>query len=157
MKSKDIHTNTDWSIGSMTLSDILLTPYNKSSVCAKLQALLLVTTDNTFQIIKDIRLHYLDIDEVQLLLEESYEDSRAQLQYRVNQHASRIAQAVLKGNTNAILNPIKFNSYENFQGRYGKFEFTNNGTSFMFRISISQMNHLLNVSSAHQSPLFDFA
>lgn len=157
VKSKDIHTSTDWSIGSMTLQDILSTPYNKSSVYQKLQALLLVTTDDTFQVIKDIGLHYFDIDEVQKLLEESYEDARAQIQHQVRLHAAKVAQQVLNGNANAILKPIEFSSYQKFHGNYGKFEFTNNGTSFMFRISVSQMRHLIKVSSAAHNPLLEFA
>lgn len=156
IKSKDIHTSTDWSIGSMTLADILTTPYEKSSIYKKLQGLLLVTTDDTFQVIKDIGLYYFDIDEVQLLLSDSYEAARTQIQQRVNQHAANVVQRIIAGDPNAILGKVEFNSYEKFQGKYGKFEFTNNGSSFMFRISISQMKHLISLSSAYQSPLFEF-
>lgn len=155
LKSKDISTNSDWSIGSMTLADILKTPYRQSSVFQKLQALLLVTTDNTFQVVKDIGLYYFDIDEIQELLENSYEAARAKIQSRVINHASNVNQQIIAGNYNAVLSTVQFSSFEKFQGDYGKFEFTNNGMSFMFRISVPQMRHLTTIA-ASQSALFEF-
>lgn len=148
IKSKDINTSTDWSIGSMTLEDILKTPYKKSSVSKKLQALLLVKTDDTFQIVKDIGLYYFDTDEIQSLLEDSYESARQQIQAVVSNHAENIAYQIANGNPNAVMDKIKFDSFQKFQGNYGKFEFTNNGTSFMFRISQPQMRHLTTLAAS---------
>ena len=156
LKSKDIHTNTDWSIGSMTLQDILGTPYIQSSVYQKLQALLLVYTDDIFQVIKNLELHYFDFDEVQQLLADSYESARQEIQHRVNLHAAMIAQQVVAGNPNAILQKVQFKNYEKFHGQFGKFEFTNTGSSFMFRISLPQMKHLTSLSSAYHNKLFTF-
>lgn len=155
IKSKDISTNSDWSIGSMTLEDIIKTPYKSSSVYKKLQALLLVDTDDTFQIVKDIGLYYFDMPEIQTLLEDSYESARRQIQLVVTNHASNIAYQIANGNPNAILNKVKFDSFQKFQGDYGKFEFTNNGTSFMFRISQPQMRHLTTLA-ATSTPLIVF-
>jgi hypothetical protein len=157
VKSKDIHTNSDWSIGSMTLEDILSTPYIESSIYQKLQALLLVTTDDVFQVIKDVELHYFDFDEVQQLLCDSYESARAGIQHQVNLHAAHIAKRIVAGDPNAILEKIQFKNYEKIQGQYGKFEFTNTGSSFMFRISLSQMKHLTSLSGAYHNKLFTFA
>jgi hypothetical protein len=155
IKSKDINTNSDWSIGSMTLEDILKTPYSGSSVCKKLQALLLVDTDDTFRIVKDIGLYYFDMPEIQKLLKDSYESARSQIQSVVTNHASNVAYQVSNGNPNAVLNKVKFDSFQKFHGAYGKFEFTNNGTSFMFRISQSQMRHLTTLA-ATSTPLITF-
>lgn len=152
VKSKDISTNTDWSIGSMTLEDILTTPYQVSSVYRKLQALLLIDTDDVFQIVKDIGLYYFDFDEVQILLEDSYNDVRSQIQQVVNEHAKQVAKEIAKGNTNAVLNKVQFSNYAKFQSDYGKFESMNNG-SFQFRLTQSQMRHLTTLASIQSSVL----
>lgn len=155
LKSKDISTNSDWSIGTMTLADILKTPYKQSSIFKKLQALLLVTTDDTFRVVKDVGLYYFDIDEIQQLLEDSYEAARAKIQARVIHHASNVNQQIIAGNYNAVLEKVNFSSFEKFQGECGKFEFTNNGMSFMFRISVSQMRKLTTIA-ASQTTLIEY-
>jgi Glu-tRNA(Gln) amidotransferase subunit E-like FAD-binding protein len=153
IKSKDISTNTDWSIGSMTLEDILNNTYQTSSVYKKLQALLLIDVDDTFQVVKDIGLYYFDIDEIQMLFEESYESARKQIQQRVAQHAVNVAKSVESGNFNAVLGKVNFGSYEKFQGDFGKFEYTNNGNSFQFRITLAQMKHLTTLAASQSSLL----
>ena len=62
IKSKDIITNSDWSIGSMRLVDIINTPYEQSSVYQKLQALFLVEYNNDLCSITSANLYYLDND-----------------------------------------------------------------------------------------------
>lgn len=152
IKSKDISTNTDWSIGSMTLVDILNNTYQTSSVYQKLQALLLIDTDDTFQIVKDIGLYYFDNDEIQLLLEESYNDARSQIQQAVKDYAALVSAQIAKGNSNIVLNKVPFSNFAKFQGPYGKFEYMNNG-SFQFRISQTQMRHLTTLASVSSSVL----
>jgi hypothetical protein len=151
LKTKDVSTRTDWSIGSMTLEDILTNPYQTSSVYKKLQALLLVDTNDNFRCVTSIGLYYFDIDEVQLLLEESYESARKQLQNEVTKHAQWVASQIANGNTNAILSKVKFKDYVKFHGKYGKFENMNNG-SFQFRISTPQMRYLVKLAATQHSP-----
>jgi len=148
IKSKDNGTTTDWSIGAMTLEDIIKKSYTESSIYQKCQSLLLITTDDNFRKVVDVGLYYMDLDEVQQLIEESYEDVRRQLIYRITEHNKKIQNMVVSGNIAAILNPIEFGSYEKFQGKYGKFEYTNNGTSFQFRITSKQMRHLTQISAS---------
>ena len=155
VKTKEYSGNTDWSIGSMTLQDILSKPYIQSSVYLKLQALLLVKTDDNFRVIKDIALVYLDCDEVQALVEETYEDLRRQLQERVTNYAINLMNQVKLGNINAILQPITFKPYEQFKGEYGKFEYMD-GTSFQFRINQKQMKHLIATANTAQNSLIQF-
>lgn len=155
VKSKEIGSKADWTIGTMTLNDIIKTPYRQSTVYQKLQALLLINTNDDFQIITDFGLYYLDFDEVQVLLEESYEGARTQLQARVAIYANNIASLIADGQPNAILKKLEFSSFESFQGNFGKFEFTNNGTSFAFRISVPQMRHLTTLA-ATQTQLIEF-
>lgn len=149
IKTKDIETNTDWSIGSMTLEDILNTDYENSSICKKMQALLLVDTDDTFRVIKDYGLYYLDFDEAQQLLKDSYDNIRNQLKQHVINHAMKVNAKIQKGIFDAVLDKIEFSSFEKFHGTFGKFEYTNSGTSFMFRITKSEMRELVLKASTH--------
>ncbi len=153
IKSKDINTNTDWSIGSMTLDDILNTDYIDSIVYKKMQSLLLVDTCDTFRVVKDYGLYYLDFDEAQQLLEDSYNQIRGDLYQRVVNHATTISSQIQKGIFGAVLSKVEFDNFEKFHGSFGKFEYTNSGTSFQFRLTKSEMNQLKTMAATSNARL----
>ena len=139
IKSKGIESNTDWSIGSMTVDDIINTSYIDSPIYKKMQALLLVTTDNSLAIICDVGLYYMDLDEVQLLIQDTYEDVRSQLKREV------------ENMINSSNSTIMFNPSQSFKGKYGRFEYTNFGNTFNFRIKQGSMNKFKNIAATQSS------
>lgn len=145
IKSKDIDTNTSWSIGSMTIQDIVNTPYVNSCIYAKMQALLLVTTNHKFESITDTMLVYLDMDEVQAPLEQTYESLRKQLTVKWNAYQLKVKQHLLNGELDEAYKPMQFSPWENVKADYGMFEYTA-GTSYQFRMSQSQMNFITDIA-----------
>lgn len=141
IKSKDIDTNTSWSIGSMTIADIVNTPYVNSSIYAKMQALLLVTTNHKFGSITDTMLVYLDMDEVQVPLEQTYESLRKQLTVKWNAYQAKVKAHLDKGELAEAYKPMVFSPWENVKADYGMFEYMS-GTSYQFRMSQTQMNFI---------------
>ena len=141
IKTKDTDTNTCWSIGSMTIKDIVDTPYVNSSIYQKMQALLLVTTDDKFRVVTGTLLVYMDIDEVQCLIHDTYEDLRSQLTVIWNAYLQKVNAHLAAGELAEAQEPIQFKSWFNVKGDYGMFEYMS-GTSFQFRLTQRQMTFL---------------
>lgn len=152
IKAKDVHTNTAWSIGSMTVEDIINTDYVDSNIYKKLQALFLVRYDNDLGIITSANLYYFDNDEVQTRIQTAYETTRKELiAYKLN-HDANVNNQLFVFDTN-----VKFTSYQKIKGTPGYwFEYMNSGTSFNFRIDMREMDELCSISTAANHPLFDF-
>lgn len=154
VKAKDIHTNTNWSIGSMTAEDIINTDYINSPIYQKMQALFLVRYDNDLGLITKTDLCYFDNDEVQSRICRAYESAR-------NKIAEYVGDAKVKLNDQLFIfetPKVKFTSYQKFKGTDGYcFEYMNSGTSFNFRISIKEMQDLVNTAYSINNPLFDFS
>ncbi len=136
IKTKNEDTNTDWSIGSMTAEVIVDTPYKDSPIYQKLQALLLITTNDNFQIISDVGLYYMDFDEIQLLIQDTYEDARSQLKQEVLYQQNSPKNSFFISDQPSEL---KFDPSHSFKGKHGRFEYTNSGTAFAFRIKAKSM------------------
>lgn len=137
IKSKDIITNSDWSIGSMRLVDIINTPYEQSSVYQKLQALFLVEYNNDLCSITSANLYYLDNDDAQSLIKAGYEAARQEL-IAIGINTTRKA-------------------YERIKGTPGfAFERMESGTSFNFRITGYAMQKLVSVATSNNNQLFMF-
>lgn len=79
IKSKNIESDSSWTIGSVTLSEFLLKSYKSSKFFEKLQALLLVVYDTTTNKIVKYDLCYLNYPDIQHIIEEAYEDINKQL------------------------------------------------------------------------------
>jgi len=141
IKSKDTDTNTSWSIGSMTIRDIVNTPYVNSAIYQKMQALLLVTTDDKFRVVTNTLLVYLDMDEVQCLIHDTYEDLRSQLTVIWNAYLQKVNAHLAAGELAQAQEPIQFKPWFNVKGEYGMFEYMS-GTSLQFRVSQRQMTFL---------------
>jgi len=146
IKSKYNDTNTDWTIGTMTLLDIINTPmYKDTEIYQKMQALLLCTCDDNLRKIIDIGLYYMDMDEIQILLENSYLGARTQILKFVLPFWGKNQPIDWKSN------------FQNFKGPYAKFERTASVNSLAFRITSSDMEHLKNIASTAYSFNLNFA
>ena len=153
VKTQDIHTGSNWTIGTMTFADLVKTPYEESSLYEKLQALFLVRYDNELQIITDSNLHYMDNDEVQGIFKEAYETARREaIAYLLNFKESLAQRMVVFGDEK-----ITFAGSLQFKGTPGYcFEFTNSGTSFKFRVSNKAMKRATKLATANNTGLFEF-
>lgn len=153
VKSKDIHSDSNWSIGSMTFNDIIDTPYIDSPIYKKLQALFLVRYDNDLSIITHTDLYYFDNDEVQTRIQTAYESIRNEMIAFKMQHLTNLNNQLF------VIGPpaYKFTSYQKFKSVPGYcFEYMNSGNSFNFRISVKEMKDLGSVSVSVNNPLFAF-
>jgi hypothetical protein len=134
IKSKGLKTKSSWTIGGITLSNILNKSYIDSQVCFKLQCLLSIRRDDAVKKVHDYDIFRFDNDEVQELLCTAYETARQALRDYVN---SRFDPE----------NP-EFDNYQTFYGENGGcFEYRK-GTTFNFRISTKLMKTILNLSGA---------
>lgn len=144
VKTKSNHTKTPWTMGSMTLADIILKPYINTPFYQKSQALLLVRTDNSLLKVTDFGLHYLDFDEAQTRIEDAYEGARLAL----------VQDFVKSG---ATLETIKFKNSKTYRHGVGLLEYSD-GLSFKFRIQQKEMAVLKNLGSVTvtSQKLFEF-
>lgn len=159
VKSKDIQTNSDWTIGTMTLEDIISKNYTDSIFYEKLQALWLIRYDNNLRIIQNSNIYYFDSDEIQEQIEKGYESCRNEVitfynkQLIINQNARKNALFVFE-NEDEFLD---MGPSQQFRGVPGyRMEYSNAGHSIKFRISIHEMNSLARQSEALNSKLFEF-
>jgi hypothetical protein len=154
VKSQDIQTGSDWTIGTMTFDDLINTPYISSSIYQKLQALLLIKYDNKLRVITSANLYYLDNDEVQSIFEKAYEAARTEaISHQLNFKSNLNQQVIVFGDED-----IKFSNSHRFKGTPGYcFEFNNSGTSFKFRISNKEMKRVARLATATNHALFDFS
>lgn len=140
VKSKYDDTSTDWTIGSMTLFDILNTKeYKNTEIYKKMQCLLLCTCNDDLRRITEFGLYYMDTDKIQILMEDSYVEARDKILNFVLPFWSKNE-------------PINWTSnFQKFKGCYGKFERTSGANSLSFRITVSDMENLKNISSKVKS------
>lgn len=153
VKSQDISTSSNWTIGTMTFEDIINTEYVNSSIYTKLQALLLVRYHNDLRVIVDSTLHYLDNDEVQTLIEAGYETARKEaIALNMHFHQSQAQRLFVFGDQK-----IEFTGSQQFKGTPGYcFEYNNTGTSFKFRISNREMKKITSIAAAVNNTNFQF-
>lgn len=144
IKTKNKGSRTDWSIGSMTVSDIIKTPYEESPIFKKMQAMLLVTTDDSLQIICDVGLYYMDFDEIQTLIKDTYEDARSQLAHNVYNQQQKVLNTLFGFDVE-----LKFENSESFKGTHGRFEYMNSGNTFNFRINASAMKKFVSKAAVN--------
>lgn len=152
IKSKDTESDSDWTIGSMTLDDIISTPYTDSSIYQKLQALFLVEYNNSLSIITSANLYYLDNDDIQTLIQAGYEAARQEMI------------------SNCLCSPTKeqlfdfgekishnYQKYQRVSGTTGfGFERGLSNNSFHFRITTRCMRKLVKLSVANNNSCFVF-
>lgn len=150
LKTRDIRkAESCWSIGSMTMEDIIIKPYVDSLIYEKMQALTLITYDSTMGYTTDVILVYLDNDETQTIIEESYEEARALMKSFYNNHLyTQNSKSLFVGGS---IDPVEFSRYQTFKGKSAHFEHTNSGTSFQFRITPKNMKRLVSISTTLES------
>lgn len=157
IKSKDIHTNSDWTIGTMTMDDIINTRYVESSLYEKLQALWLIRYDNDLRIICNSDIHYFDCDLVQERIEVGYETARKSIidYYNRTVQDRNNSIFVFEGD---IQKPIRLDKSQQFKGTPGyRMEYSNSGNSIKFRISVTEMNTLVSIAAFSTSTQFSYA
>lgn len=130
IKSKDVESDSAYSICSMSLGNILTKRYQQSNAFNKLQALLIIDRNDNFRTITNVELHYLDNDNTQMLLEQSYIDARNKV---VDELEKQIRHNY----------GYKFKGYQVFSAEYADFETTQYGRGFQFRIPYNKMQKLL--------------
>lgn len=143
IKTTDRNTKSAFSIGYLTLDNILCRPYKQSNIFEKLQCLLIIERTDIFREITKVNLHYLDNDEIQLYLEESYNEAR-----------SKVIEYVFNNVKNEY--GFEFKPYQRFTGKYGTLEVASNGVGFQFRIEKLDLKFLTNLN-AYSSSLSKFA
>lgn len=159
VKSKKIDTGSSWSIGTITVNDIINTSYVDSKIYKKLQALLLVTTDIDFRIVKEVELHYFDNDEIQSLLDKSYEKAREEIRKHVLQNVTtayelgKVSGKVdLTSLSNLSTDGIK---WSRFKGKYGYFEYRPKEGNLVFRLTKTQLKNLICISQFLKNENFE--
>lgn len=157
-KSKDIHSNTDWTVGTMTLQDIVSTSYVNSSFFEKMQAWWILRYDNDLQTVCNSDIHYFDNDLVQSRIEEGYEEARRKViffyknQLMLNQQEHEESLFDFGDGPK----PLSLDNSHQFKGTPGyRMEYTNNGTSLKFRISQTEMNILTSLAKTQNNKNFE--
>lgn len=154
VKSQDVKTGSNWTIGTMTFDDIINTEYVDSCIYLKLQALFLVKYDNDLRIITDSNLYYFDNDEVQTILKKAYDTARKEA------IAFKMKFTQAQANNLCVFNnpKMEFKNSQQFKGTPGYcFEYNNSGTSFKFRISNREMKKITMISNFVNNTLMDSA
>lgn len=130
IKTQDVDTESDLSIGSISLPALDRCDYINSPVFHKLQALLLISRSDTYRVITDVQLHYLDNDEIQSKLDASYNEAKL----KVLDH--------IGGDLKFIFKP-----YTRFTGEFACLEAKQHGVGLQFRMSQSSLMFMTNLSN----------
>lgn len=136
IKSRDIDSKADHTIGTLTLGSALTSVYDQTHLKDKMQQQLRVKTKDNVIVQADV-----------------YDFSRRDIQDLIR-NSFKIAQAELIAKN--ALNNGEFETHERISGgQYGNFEYKGNG-SFAFRISDAGMTKLENSAKSMFGTMFEY-
>ena len=134
-KTRDLDSTSAQTIASMSVSDIIKTPYRESVIFKKFQQQIRVKTKNT--IIVEAELYDFRPEHIQDKIESAYEHARAQLV------KNKDLQITLSGPDSV--------------GRWGYFENSNNRENIRsFRVSQSCMDDYESMAKTNFTNIFDY-
>lgn len=135
IKSKNIESASNWTIGTVTLSEFLLKSYKSSKFFQKLQALLLVAYDAKINKIVRYDLCYLNYPDIQYIMEEAYEDINKQLVDYVKIHRK-------------ITGEVTFSPFQTFRAANKFMVLEYNENQVKLRIPSASMKKLIKMSNS---------
>jgi hypothetical protein len=136
VKSRDVDSDADHTIGTMTTSSILASDYDQTHIKDKLQQQLRVKTKDNVIVEADI--YDFSRRDIQDQIRSAYESARRELTELFNIHGG------------------KFEDYLRIHGgQFGGFEYKNNG-SFAFRISDAGMKKLETSAKSMFGTMFEY-
>lgn len=130
IKSRSIQSRSPQTVGSMTVRNIINTPYNLSSIKKKIKQQFRVKHDQVNCVIVDAKMYHFDDFYIQGKLEEAYEYGRAII---------------------ASMDPDKLPAYIPPNGHIAYFERCTNRLSYSFRIRNGAMKKLEKMSATSKT------
>lgn len=136
IKSQDVKSRSDITIGGITLEELFMSRYKQSNFYNKLQCVLFIDRNDNFQEITGYSLNYFDTDEIQSELENFYEQARRELiDYVMNTVRDTYLLTYKK-------------SYQKFGNTSGAYlELNQNKTGFQFRMTQKYFDKLCALSN----------
>jgi hypothetical protein len=130
-KTRNRDSKASHTVGTMTYDNIINTPYEKSTICQKLQQQNRMEYDNTFNVVTNESVYDFRDTDIQQKLKESYENAR-----NILRQQGGPAPGTVVG------------------GEYGVFEWKS-GNTYAHRIPDSGMKKLKNMAKSTFNDLFD--